>query len=185
MSSANSEKSVNSKTVGNTNMIRNTTTEPTCFCSLAKLCPTLFRLWTSAYQTLLFFTISLNLFKFISIQWVMPSRNLILYCMLLLLPSIVPIIKVFSKESTLPIRWWKYQHFSFSICPSNEYSRLISFRMDWFDLLPVQGTLKSLLQHQSLKESICWYSAIFMVQLSKKHNFHYMDICQQVDVSAF
>ena len=164
MGSANSQKSVNSKIVGNMNKIRNTTIEPTfCLCSVAKLCPTLCRLWTAAHHASLFFAISLNLLKLISAQWVMPSRNLILCCLLILLPSIFPIIKVFSKEFIFPIRWWMYQCFNFNICPSIEYSRSISFRTDWFDLLPVQGTLISLLQHQSLQESTCWYSAIFTV----------------------
>ena len=96
----------------------------------------------------------------------MPSNHLILYRLLLLLPSIFPSIRVFSNESVLPIRWPKYWSFSFSISPSNDYSGLISFRMDWFDLLAVQGTLKSLFQHHSSKASIFWCSAFFMVQLS-------------------
>ena len=96
----------------------------------------------------------------------MPSNHLILYHLLLLLPSIFPSIRVFSNESVLPIRWPKYWSFSFSISPSNDYSGLISFRMDWFDLLAVQGTLKSLFQHHSSKASIFWCSAFFMVQLS-------------------
>ena len=95
----------------------------------------------------------------------MPSNHLIL-CHPLLLPSIFPSIRVFSNESVLRIRWWKDWHFSFSISPSNEYSGLISFRMDWLDLLAVQGTCKSLLQHHSLKASILWRSAFFTVQLS-------------------
>ena len=96
----------------------------------------------------------------------MPSNHLILCCPLLLLPSIFPSIRVFSSESALHIRWPKYWSFSFSITPSNEYSGLISFRIDWFDLLAVQGTLKSFLQHHSSKASILWCSAFFMVQLS-------------------
>ena len=96
----------------------------------------------------------------------MPSNYLIGCRPLLLLPSIFPSIKVFSNESALRIRWPKYWSFSFSICPSNEYSGLISFRIDWFDLLAVQGTLESLLQHHSLKASILRRSAFFMVQLS-------------------
>ena len=96
----------------------------------------------------------------------MPSNHLILCCPLFLLPSIFPSIKVFSNESVLCIRWPKYWSFSFSISPSNEYSGLISFRMDWLDLLAVQGTLKSLLQHHSSKASILWRSAFFTVQLS-------------------
>ena len=96
----------------------------------------------------------------------MPSNHLILCCPLLLLPSIPPNIRVFSNESTLHIRWPKYWSFSFSISPSNEYSGLISFRMDWLDLLAVQGTLESLLQHHSSKASLLWCSAFFTVQLS-------------------
>ena len=96
----------------------------------------------------------------------MPSNHLTLSCPLLLLPSIFPSIKVLSNESVLPIRWTKYWSFSFSISPSNEYSGLIPSRMDWLDLLAVQGTLKSLLQHHSSKASILWHSAFFMVQLS-------------------
>ena len=96
----------------------------------------------------------------------MPSNHLILCCPLLLLPSIFPSIRVFSKESVLRIRWPKYWSFSFSLSPSNEYSGLISFRMDWLDLLAVQETLKSLLQHHSSKASILWHSAFFIGQLS-------------------
>ena len=101
-----------------------------------------------------------------SIESVMPFNHLILCCPLLLLPSIFPSIRVFSNESVLHIRWPKYWSFSFNICPSNEYSGLISFRVDWLDLLAVQGTLKSLLQHHSSKASILWHSALFAVQLS-------------------
>ena len=100
-----------------------------------------------------------------SIECVMPSNHLILCHPLFLLPSIFPSIRVFSSESVFHIRWPKYWSFSFSISPSNEYSGLISFRMDWLDLLSVQGTLKSLLQQQSSKPSILWHSAFFMVQL--------------------
>ena len=96
----------------------------------------------------------------------MPSNHLILCHPLLLLPSIFPSIRIFSSESALCIRWPKYWSFSFNISPSNEHPALISFRMDWLDLLAVQGTLKSLLQHHSLKASILWHSAFFMVQLS-------------------
>ena len=96
----------------------------------------------------------------------MPSNHLIFCCPLLLLPSIFPSIRVFSNELVLHIRWPKYWSFSFRICPSNEYSGLISFRMDLLDLLAVQGTLKSLLQHHSSKASILWHSAFFIVQLS-------------------
>ena len=101
-----------------------------------------------------------------SIESVVPSNDLILCCPFLLLPSTFPSIRVFSNESALPIRWPKYWSFSFNISPSNEYSGLISFRMDWLDLLAVQGTLKSLLQHRSSKASILWHSAFFTVQLS-------------------
>ena len=100
------------------------------------------------------------------IESVMPSNHLILYSPLLLLPSIFPSIKVFSNGSVLPIRWPKYWSFSFSISPSNEHPGLISFRIDWLDLLAVQGTLKSLLQHHSSKASILWHSAFFTGQLS-------------------
>jgi len=109
-------------------------------------------------------TISLSLLKLMSIESVMPSNHLVLHHPFLLLPSIFPSIRVFSNELALHIRWPKY--WSFSISPSNEYSGLISFRIDWFDLLAVQGTLKSLLQHHSSKASILWCSAVFIVQLS-------------------
>ena len=107
--------------------------------------------WTEACQAFLSFTISWRLFKLMSIELVMPSNHLILCLPLLLLPSIFPSISVFSNESALCIRWPKYWSFSFSISPSNDYSGLISFRIDWFGLLEVQGTLKSLLQHHNLK----------------------------------
>ena len=122
--------------------------------------------WTAAHQASLSITNSQSLLKLMSIESVMPSNHLILYCPLLLLPSIFPNIRVFSKESVLHIRWPKYWSFSFSISPSNEYSGLISFRIDWFDLLAVQGTLKSLLQHHSSKASILQHSAFFIVQFS-------------------
>ena len=109
---------------------------------------------------------SQSLLKFMAIGSVMPSNLLILYHPLLLLPSIFPSIRVFSNESVLCLRWPKYWSFSFSISPSNEYSGLISFRTDWLDLLAVQRTLKSLLQHHSSKTSILQYSAFFVVQLS-------------------
>ena len=105
-------------------------------------------LWTTAGQASLSFTISQSLLKLMSIESVMPSNHLVLCRPLLLLPSILPNVRVFSNESALHIRWPKYWSFSFSISPSNEYSGLISFRIDWFDLLAVQGTLKSLLQHK-------------------------------------
>ena len=110
--------------------------------------------WTAAHQVSLSITNPWNLFKLMSIALVMPSNHLILCRPLLLQPSIFPSIGVFSNESVLPIRWPKYWSFSFSISPSNDYSGLISFRIDWLDLLAVQGTLKSLLQHHSSKASI-------------------------------
>ena len=122
--------------------------------------------WTAAYQASLSITTSWSLLKFMSIKSVMPSSHLILYCPLLLLPPIPPSIRVFSNESTLHRRWPKYWSFSFSIIPSKETPGLISFRMDWLDLLAVQGTLKSLLQHHSSKASILLCSAFFTVQLS-------------------
>ena len=120
--------------------------------------------WTVARQAFPSFTISWSLLKLVSIESVMPSNYLILCCSLLLLPSVFPSIRVFSNESALRIRWPKY--WSFSISSSNEYSGLISFRMDWLNLLAVQGTLKSLLQHHSSKASVLQHSAFFMVQLS-------------------
>ena len=122
--------------------------------------------WTAACQTYLSITNSQSLLKLMSIELVMPSNHLILCLPLLLLPSIFPSIKVFSNKSVLHIRWPKYWSFSFSISPSNEYSGLISFRMDWLDLSAVQGTLKSLLQHHSSKASILQPSAFVTVQLS-------------------
>ena len=115
--------------------------------------------WSVALQASLSFTISQSLLKLMSSELVMPSNRLILCCPLLLLPSIFPSIRVFSNESTLRVRWPKFQSFSFSISPSNEHPGLISFRMDWLDLLAVQGTLKSLLQHCSLKALILWHPA--------------------------
>ena len=122
--------------------------------------------WTAARQASLSITNSRNLLRLMSIESVMSSNHLILCCPLLLLPSIFPSIRVFSSESVLHIRWPKDWSFSFSISPSNEYSRLISFRTDWLDLLAVQRTLKSLLQHHSSKASILRRSALFIVQLS-------------------
>ena len=125
--------------------------------------------WTESWQVSLSITNSQRLLKLMSIESVMPSNHLILCCPLLLLPSIFPSIRVFSNESTLHIRWPKYWSFSFSISPSNEYSGLISFWMDWLDLLAVQGTLKSLLQHHSSKASVLRCSAFFIVQLSHQY----------------
>ena len=122
--------------------------------------------WIAAQQASLSIAISQSLLKLMSIMSMMPSNHLILCHPLLLPPSIFPSIRVFSNKSVLHIRWPKYWSFSFSIIPSNEYSGLISFRMDWLDLLVVQGTLKSLLQHHSSKASICWHLAFFIVQLS-------------------
>ena len=121
--------------------------------------------WIAACQASLSITISRSSFKLTSIESVMPSSHLIL-CHSLLPPSIFPSIRVFSSESVLCIRWPKYWSFSFSISPSNEYSGLISFRIDWLDLLAVQGTLKGLLQHHSSKASILRRSAFFTAQLS-------------------
>ena len=146
--------------------------------------------WTAAHQDSLSITNSQSLLKLMSIESVMPS-NLLLYNPLLLLPSVFPRIRVFSNESALRIRWPKYWCFSFSTSPSSEYSGLISYRIDWFDLLAVQGTLKSLLQHHNLKASILWCSTFFMDQLTsvhdywKNHSFDYMDVCWQSNVSAF
>ena len=146
-------------------------------------------LWTAARQAPLF-CISWSLLKLMSIELVMPSNHLILCHPLLLLPSIFPSIRVFSNELALHMRWAKF--WSFSIGPSNEYSGLISFRMDWFDLLAVQGTLKSLFQHHSPKVSIFWCSAFFMgPPLTLLHDywknlsFDYTDLCWQSNVSAF
>jgi len=125
------------------------------------------------------------------IESVMPSNHLILCHPLLLLPSVFPSIRVFSSESVVCIRWPKYWSFNFSISLSNEYSGLISFGIDWFDLFAVQGTLKSILQHHSLKASILQHSAFFMIQLTsipdswKNHSFDYTDLCPQSDVLLF
>ena len=141
-------------------------TVSTCCYSVAQLCLTLCAPWTAACQASLSFTISQSLLKLMSIESVMPSNHLILCHPLLLLSSIFPKIRVFSNELTLHIKWPKYWSFSFRISPSNEYSRLSSFRTDWFVLLPaIQGTLKSLFQYRSSKASIvlpfpdcqCWF----------------------------
>ena len=121
--------------------------------------------WTAAHQAFMSLTISWHLSKFIFIALVTVSSHLIIWCPLLLLPSIFPSIKDFSNEPSVHIRWPKFWSFSFSISPSSEYSRLISRKIDWFDLLAVQGTFRSLLQHYSSKASILWHSAFFMVQL--------------------
>ena len=149
--------------------------------------------WTAACQASLSITNSRSPPKLMSMESVMPSNHLILCRPLLLLPSILPNIRVFSNESALHIRWPKYWSFSFNISPSNDYSGLIPFRMDWLDLLAVQGTLKHLLWHHSSKAPIlqCW--AFFIVQFPiltsihdywKNHSFDYMDLCQQSSVSC-
>ena len=127
--------------------------------------------WNAACPAPLSITNFWSLFKLTSIKSVMPFNHLILCCALLFMPSIFPSIRVLSTESVLHNRWPKYWTFSFSISPSNEYSGLISFRMDWLDLLAVQGTLKSLLQHHSSEASILWHSAFLMVQLSYPYTF--------------
>ena len=144
---------------------------------------------TAACQVTLSFTITQSLLKLISTVSVMPSNHLVLCHPLLLLPSMFPSIRMFSGESALYIRWPKY--WSFSISPSNKYSGFVSFRMDWLDLLAVQGTLKSLLQHCNSKPSILWCSAFYIVQLTsiydswKNHNFGYMDFCRKVKSLVF
>ena len=125
--------------------------------------------WTAAHQASLSITNSRSLPKPMSIELVMPSNHLILCHPLLLLPSIFPSITVFSNESVLHIRWPKYWSFSFNISPSNEQPVLIFFKMDWLDLLAVQGILKSLLQHHSSKASVLWHSDVFIVQLSQPY----------------
>ena len=122
--------------------------------------------WTAAHQASLSITNSWGLLKLMSLEFVMPSNSLMLCHPLLLPPSIFPSIRVFSNESVLCIKWPKYWSFSFSISPSKKYPGLISFRIDWLDLLAVQGTLKSLLQHHSSKASILQCSAFFTIQLS-------------------
>ena len=136
------------------------------FSSVTQSCLTLSTPWTAAKQASLSITKSRSLLKLMSIESVMPSNHLILCHPLFLPPSIFPSINIFSSDSVLHIRWPKYWSFSFNISPSNEHLELISFRMDWLDLLSVQGTLKSLPQHHSSKTSILWRSAFFRVQLS-------------------
>ena len=125
--------------------------------------------WTATCKASLSITNSRSLLKLMSIESEMPSNHLILCCPLLLPPSIFPSIRVFSNESALYIRWPKFWSFSFNISPSNEYSWLISFRMDWLDLLAVQGTVKNLLRHHSSKASILWHSAFFIVQFAHQN----------------
>ena len=141
--------------------------------------------WTAACQASLSFTISQSLLKLMSVELIMSSNHLKLCHPLLFLLSIFPTHKVFSNQSMLHIRWPKYWSFSFSISPSNEYSRLISFRINWFDLLAVQGSLKSLLQHHSLKASILRHSAFFMVQCSHSCMTTGKTIALYMDISAF
>ena len=125
--------------------------------------------WTIACQASQSTIISQSLLKLMSIELVMPSKHLIPCCLLLLLASVFPSIKVFSNELALHIRWPKFQSINFNTSPSNEYSGLFSFKIDWFDLLAVQGTLKSLLQHHSSRASILWHSVFFLVQLSHSY----------------
>ena len=127
--------------------------------------------WTAAHRASLSITNSRSLLKLMFIELEMPSNHLILCCPLLLPHSVFPRVKVFSNDSVLGIKWPKYWSFSFNISPSNEYSGLISFRMDWLDLLAVQGTLKSLLQHYSLKASVLWRSTFFMDVLTSIHDY--------------
>ena len=148
--------------------------------------------WTAARQASLSITSSRSTRKLMSIWSVMPSNHLILCHPLLLPPLIFPSFRVYSNESALHIRWTKDWSFSFSVSLSNEYSGLISFRIDWFNLLAVKGTLKILLQHHSSKASILWHSDFFIVQLShlylttgKIHGLDYMDLCWQSNVCAF
>ena len=146
--------------------------------------------WTAACQASLSTTNSQSLLKSMCMELVRPSNHLILCHPLLLLPSIIPNMRVFSNESALRIRWPKYWSFSFSISPSNEHPGLISFRMDWLSLLAVQGTLKSLLQHHNSKASILLRSAFFIVQLSHPYmttgkTIALTDLCQQSNISAF
>ena len=154
-----------------------------CCCSVLSHVWLFVTLWTAACQASLSFTISQSLLKFMSIELVMPSNHFILCCPLLLLPSILPSLRLFSNESVLHIRWPKYWSFSFSINHSNVYSVLISFRTELFDLLAVLGTLKCLLQHQSSKASILRCSAYLIVQPShpymttgKNHSFDYLNL---------
>ena len=162
------------------------------FSSVTQSCLTLCDPWTTACQVSLSMTNSQSLLKLMSIESVMPSNPLILCCPRLLPPSIFPSIRVFSKESVLHIRWPKYWSFSFNISLSNEYSGLISFRVDWLDLPAVQGTLKGLLQHHSSKATILRHAGFFIVQLltfiheyQRNHSFDQTDLCWQSNVSAF
>ena len=162
------------------------------FSLVAQSCLTFATSWTAARQAFLSITNSWSLLKLMPIKSLIPPNHLNLCCPLLLLPSVFPSIRAFSNESVLHIRWSKYWRFSFSISPSNECSGLISFRMDYLDLLSVQGTLKSLLQHHSSKASILWHSAFFIVQLSypfmttgKTIALTRQTFCRQSTISAF
>ena len=157
------------------------------FSSVAQLCPTLCDPMNAARQASLSVTNSWNLLKFMSIKSVMPSSHLILCHPLLLLPPIPPSIRVFSNESALPMKWPKYWNFSFSISPSNEHPGLISFRMDWLDLLAVQGTRKSLLQHHSSKASIlrCFNPSVQLSYMTTGKTIALTNLCWQSNVSAF
>ena len=164
--------------------------QTSCCCLVAESCLSFVTPWTAARQGSVSFTIPWSLLRFISIELVMLSNHLILCCPLFLLPSVFPSIRVFFSESAFGIRWPKYWSFSFSISPSNEYSGLISFRIDWFDLLTNQGTLKSLLQHHDSKTSV-WCSA-FIVQLSnplhdywKNHSFDFLVGIEEYLMAAF
>ena len=137
-----------------------------CCCSVLNCVQLFVTPWIAARQASLSFTIFQSLLKLMSIELVMPSNHLILSHPLLLLPSIVPSIRVFSNELALHMRWPDYWCFSFSISPSNEYSGLISFWINWFDLLAVQGTLRSLIHYHNLKVLVLWHSSFFMVQFS-------------------
>ena len=162
---------INITKVFETNFTKEYTADPMLTCSIAQLCLTLWPPCTVTLQASLSFAISPNLLKLMSTESVMPSKHLIFCRPLLLLPSIVPSIRVFPNELALYIRWPKYWSFSFSISPSNEYSGLISFKIDLFDRLAAQGTLKSLLQHHSSKAFILWCSGYFMVQLTSIHDY--------------
>ena len=162
---------------------------PQCFLSCCVIQLQLFATpWTAAHQASRSFTISQSLLKLMSIESVIPSNHLILCCLLLFLPSVFPRIRVFSSELAKywSFRWSKYWSFSFSISSSNEYSGLISYRIGWFDLLAVQGTLKSTLSHHNSKASVLWCSGFFYGPILtsaydywKNHRFAYMDLCSQ------
>ena len=146
--------------------------------------------WTAASQNSLSFTLSWSLLQLMFIELAIPSNHLILCHPLLLLPSFFPSIRVIPSESALCFRWPKYWSFSFNNSSSNEYSGLISLTVDWFDFLAVQGTLRSLLQHHSLKASILWHSAFFTALTTTRdhwedHSIDYTDLCRQSDVSCF